>query len=147
MNLLNQKYVFQKRKHRNQKEYRTAGSIIQFARGSLAKRAPERVSAVSGHWIQSGRSRLDLEGASGVLTGEEGGGGGRHERRRPSSPELAVWANQCTKTHGTGTIRQRRARRAHPARRWRQRWRVVGRRLATAEPDDLHTVTTWDKPN
>ena len=92
MNLLNEKYIFQKRKHILWNTLRTAGLKTEKPKGSLAKLTAEGVRCVLDRWIQSGRIRLDREGEK-----EPARRGRRPTRRRPSPAAI-----ELTGAHGMG---------------------------------------------
>jgi len=116
LNLLNEKYVFQKRKRILRNPLWTAGSTSKEPRGSLAKRPTEGVRCDSDRWIQSERTGLDREGGAALPTGEEGQRGGATWPAARYSPVLPVRAILATIWHGTGSIQTRSSKRTHLAR-------------------------------
>ena len=92
MNLLNEKYVFQKRKRILRNPLWTAGSITEKHRGSLASLPPEGVSASNGRWIKDGWIGLDEERERRPARRER-----RPKRRRPSPAAI-----ELTGAHGMG---------------------------------------------
>ena len=130
MNLLNGKYVFQKRKRILWNTLWTAGSKSKELRGSLAIIPRERVPATAGHPIQYGRTRLD-EGR--WPAGEEATGGGAIAGKPRTSPANSYRALQATIFNDSGAKRQRRRRGSHQARRCGRGGTEVNGQLATAD--------------
>ena len=130
MNLLNEKYIFQKRKCILWNTLWTAGSKSKELRGSLAIIPRERVPATAGHTIQYGRTRLD-EGRR--PAGEETTGSGVIAGKPRTSPANSYRALQATIFNDSGAKRQRRRRGSHQARRCGRGGTEVNDWLATAD--------------
>jgi len=147
LNLLNEKYVFQKRKRILRNPLWTAGSTSKEPRGSLAKRPPEGVRCDSDRWIQSERTGLDREGGAALPTGEEDLRGGCHRRRPSSSSAELVPAIHRTRRLQTGTDRTGEGWGAHLTRRWRPKEPEASVGLSTADSGTLQWPANISEQN
>ena len=130
MNLLNEKYVFQKRKRILWNSLWTAGSTSKVFQGLFNKITPRRGIGRSGPLDLKWMAQIRWERR---LAREEAPDGGAMTRKDGISPALRVRATPAIIWLGTGTKRKRSSTRAYLGRRWR-RWRFEeGGRHATAD--------------
>ena len=148
LNLLNEKYVFQKRKRILWNPLWTTGSTSKELRGSLANFPCERGIGLYGpsdpRWTV--RIRSEEEGG-GTVTGEEAVAAARHRRRRGILPAKAyrtfpatIWLRTCPK-------RKRETRRSHLAQRWGRIRSMDDGGLAEADDVEQHTTVTRYEQN